>query len=163
MQLSSLYQKATHHGLFHFDHGFQNGIYPYIIGDKGYPLLPWLVIPHKHNATTKHTLLKAFYNRHIFRGRVVVENVFKILKKKFWNLFLKTNLGIIFIFNVVILLFYVVHSNFRWEGHRCGCFDGLIGTRKWTRSTRCTCKDTRQCWRWWNPWCIFVFKREWKF
>jgi hypothetical protein len=40
MQLSSLYPKATHHGLFHLDHGFQNGIYPYIIGDKGYPLLP---------------------------------------------------------------------------------------------------------------------------
>jgi hypothetical protein len=39
MQSYSLYQKATHHGLFHLDHGFQNGIYSYIIGDKGYPLL----------------------------------------------------------------------------------------------------------------------------
>lgn len=69
------------------------------------------MIPHKHNATTKHTLLKAFYNRHIFRGRVIVENAFKILKKKFRNLLLKTNLDIIFIFNVVILLLYVVHSD----------------------------------------------------
>ncbi len=24
------------------------GINPYLIKDKGYPLLPWLMVPHKH-------------------------------------------------------------------------------------------------------------------
>ncbi len=163
MQLSNLYRKATHHGFFHFDHGCQNGIYQYIIGDKGYPLLPWLVIPHKHNIATKLILLEAFYNRHIFRRRVIVENAFKILKRTFRNLLLKTNLDIIFIINVVIYFLYVVQSNFRWEGHRCGCFDGLIGKRKLVTSKRCKCKDTWQHWRWWNKWCISIFRREWKF
>ncbi len=35
---------------------------PYIIGDKGYPLLPWLMVPHKQNAIW-HSMLQALYNR----------------------------------------------------------------------------------------------------
>jgi hypothetical protein len=60
------------------------------------------MIPHKHNVATKRTLLEAFYNRHIFRKRVIVENVFKILQKKLeiycWKLTLTLYLFLMLLF-----------------------------------------------------------------
>jgi hypothetical protein len=43
------------------------------------------MIPHKQNAIIKHIILEAFYNKHVSRGRVVIDIdiVFKILKKTF--------------------------------------------------------------------------------
>jgi hypothetical protein len=75
---------------------FQNDIRPYSLGNKGYPLLPWLMILHKQNANVQHIILKAFHNRQLSRGRNVVENAFGILKKTFRELSLKNNLHITF-------------------------------------------------------------------
>jgi hypothetical protein len=47
LHLSNLYSKVTFDGFFDHEHGSQDGINPYILGDKGYPLLPWFMIPHK--------------------------------------------------------------------------------------------------------------------
>lgn len=48
----ALYRKAMHTKLFWFKSG-ELGFRPYIIVDKlGYPLLPWLLIPHKHGIAT---------------------------------------------------------------------------------------------------------------
>jgi hypothetical protein len=41
------------------------------------------MIPHKQNATIKHIILEAFNNKHVSRGRVVIDIAFKILKKTF--------------------------------------------------------------------------------
>jgi hypothetical protein len=49
----------------------------YIIGDKCYPFLPWLMIHHKQNATIRHIILEAFYNKHVSRGKVVIDNAFQ--------------------------------------------------------------------------------------
>ncbi len=59
------------------------------------------MIPHKQNANVKHTIVKVFYNKHLFKGRSVVENVFCTLKKTFKELLLKKTLSIIFILDVV--------------------------------------------------------------
>jgi hypothetical protein len=40
LQLSNVYKKLTFDGFFDLEHGSQNGINPYILGDKGYPILP---------------------------------------------------------------------------------------------------------------------------
>lgn len=82
----------------------QDNIRPYILGNKGYLLLPWLRILHKQNANVQHILLEAFYNRQLSRGRNVVENAFGILKKTFKKLLLKSNLHITFLPNVNIFL-----------------------------------------------------------
>jgi hypothetical protein len=74
--------------------------------DKGYPLLPWLMIPHKQNANVPHIILKKTYNKHLSRGRDVVENVVGKLKKSFKKLLLKNNLHILFI---LMLLLVVIH------------------------------------------------------
>ncbi len=46
LQISSLHQKATNGNLVRIDQG-ESGIKPYIKVNKGYPLLPWLMILHK--------------------------------------------------------------------------------------------------------------------
>jgi len=46
LQISSLHQKAMNGNLVQIDQG-ESGIKPYIKVDKGYPLLPWLMILHK--------------------------------------------------------------------------------------------------------------------
>jgi hypothetical protein len=39
------YTKVVYEGLFNFENGSQNDICPYIIWDKGYFFLPWLMTP----------------------------------------------------------------------------------------------------------------------
>jgi len=41
------------------------------------------MIPHKQNATIRDIILEAFYNKHVYKGRVVIDIMFKILKKTF--------------------------------------------------------------------------------
>jgi hypothetical protein len=44
--MSTLYHRAIEQNLFVVELG-QEGIKPYILGDKGYLLLLWLMVPHK--------------------------------------------------------------------------------------------------------------------
>jgi hypothetical protein len=41
---------------------WDKGFKPYIIGIKGYPLMPWLMILHKQIANAWHMILEALYN-----------------------------------------------------------------------------------------------------
>jgi hypothetical protein len=74
--------------MFQLNQGEKN-IKPYILGDKSYPLLTWLMIPHKQVANVHHIVLEALYNKQLSYGRSVVENAFGIMKKSFKELFLK--------------------------------------------------------------------------
>jgi hypothetical protein len=78
--LLNLYQKTTFHGLFNYEHRSQNGICPYIFGDKDYPFLPWLMIPHKHVTFVKHTILEVIFNKHYGKKDVLQLT----LQLKFW-------------------------------------------------------------------------------
>jgi len=44
LHLSSLYGKAMNGNMFHFNKG-EEGSKPYLVVNKGYPLLPWLSQP----------------------------------------------------------------------------------------------------------------------
>jgi hypothetical protein len=59
---------------------------PYSLGDKGYPLLPWLMTLHKEDGEA-HLILELLYNHKHKRGRLVVENAYDILKQMFIKLF----------------------------------------------------------------------------
>ena len=56
----------------------------YIIGDSAYPLKKWLVVPYKNNGHLSAKQKK--FNRHLSRGRVVVENTIGMLKGRFRRL-----------------------------------------------------------------------------
>jgi hypothetical protein len=63
----------------------QNGIPPYLLGNKGHPLLPWLMTPHKENGEV-HLVLQLLYIHKHKKGRSIVENAFDILKQTFKEL-----------------------------------------------------------------------------
>jgi len=69
------------------------------------------MIPHKQSANIRHTFLEILYNKHLSKGRNVVENAFEILKKTFKELLVKSNLHTLFLPDVVtccFLLYYMI-------------------------------------------------------
>jgi hypothetical protein len=76
-----------------------DGFSPYLLGDSGYPLLPWLMVPHKQ--VQNLTVLETLFNKKLRRGRCVVENAFGILKQTFWELLVKSDLDVIFLPDVI--------------------------------------------------------------
>jgi hypothetical protein len=76
-----------------------DGFPPYLLGDNGYPLLPWLMTPHRnqHNPS----VLESLFNRKLRRGRGVVENAFGILKRTWQELLHKTELEVTYLPDVI--------------------------------------------------------------
>ncbi len=70
------------------------------MGDKGYPLLPWLRVLLKQFDNVCHIVLETLYNKHSCRGRSVVETHLACWKK-FQTLLLKTNLDVLFLYDLM--------------------------------------------------------------
>ncbi len=109
-------EKAQHMGLFDITRGSQHEFPHYILGDKGYPLISWIMTPFKEDAN--HTILKFLYNKKHKRGQSVVQNSFGILKITLRELLRKSKLGVTFLLDVFIsccllhhLLRFEVESN----------------------------------------------------
>jgi hypothetical protein len=78
LRRSSPYGLAMHGNLFDVRSNM-DGFPPYLIGDSGYPLLPWLMTPHKNHCNPN--VIESLFSRKLCRGRIVVENAFGILKQ----------------------------------------------------------------------------------
>ncbi len=76
----------------------EEGIKPYILGNKGYLLLPGLMVLFKQFANVCHIVLETLYKRHPCQGRNVVKT--HLALKKFQTLLLKTNLDVLFLFDL---------------------------------------------------------------
>lgn len=86
LRRSSLYHLATTtNQLFNVAYS-QEGFSPYLIGDKGYPMYPWLMMPYRDLPTGKRSIQERFFNRKLSTGRCAVENAFGILKQSFREL-----------------------------------------------------------------------------
>ncbi len=84
------------------------GIKLYIIRDKGYPLLLWLMVHHKLIGAP-HSLFDKLFNKQFNHAKVIIENSFGILKKIIQELLIKSNLDVHFLPNVVIYC-YILHN-----------------------------------------------------
>jgi hypothetical protein len=91
---SGLFESSMRGEILQMHHGFTDGITPYLLADKRYPLINWLMIPHKDETNDPPTPLQKLYNKHHRRGRSVVENALGILKGTFRELLLQTNLHV---------------------------------------------------------------------
>jgi hypothetical protein len=98
LRRSSLYRMVMSENLFDVRYSV-DGFSPYLLGDSGYPLLPWLMVPHKH--VRNLTVLETLFNRKLRKGRCVVENAFGILKQTSWELLIKSKLDVVFLPNVI--------------------------------------------------------------
>ncbi len=107
----SLYKNAWFHGLFELGRGSQNGFFPYLLGDKEYPLISCIMIPYKNDG--QHYVLEFLYNIRGKKAHSIVENAFGILKKTFWKLLVKSNLDVFFILEVFIC--YCLLHNLFWS------------------------------------------------
>jgi hypothetical protein len=87
-------------GFFFNEFDSHEDIKPYIIENKRYPLLPWLVVPHKQ-IIVQRSILEALHNKQLSCDKVV-ENNFGMLKKTLCELMIKFNLNLHFLPNVVI-------------------------------------------------------------
>jgi len=102
-----------HNNLFDRQNGV-DGFSPFLIGDSGYPLLPWLMVPHR--GPGQLSLAEQLFNRRLRRGRYVVENVFGILKQTFRELLVKSQLHITFLPDVIICC-AILHNVFLGQSH----------------------------------------------
>ena len=92
-----------------------NGFAPYLLGDSGYPLLPWLMVPHRHQAPL--IVADTLFNRKLSKGRAVVENAFALLKMTFRELHTKLDLSVTFLPDVVICC-AILHNILLEETHK---------------------------------------------
>jgi hypothetical protein len=98
LRRSSLYHLAMSQNLFD-SHYAVYGFSPYLLGDSGYPLLPWLMVPHRN--VRNLSVLETLFNRKLRRGRCVVKNAFGILKQTFRELLVKSELDVVFLPDVI--------------------------------------------------------------
>jgi len=68
---------------------------PYLLGDLGYPLLSWLMVPHR--GVRNLSLSEALFNKKLRSGRYLVENALGILKHSFRELLVKSELHLAFL------------------------------------------------------------------
>ena len=92
LRRSTLHYLATYDNLMTFALSV-DGQTPYLIGDLGYPLLPWLMVLHR--AGRQLFVSEVLYNKKLQSGRCVVENAFGILKHCFQELVDKSDLHLV--------------------------------------------------------------------
>jgi hypothetical protein len=113
LRRSSLYHLAMSQNLFDSRHGV-DGFSPYLLGDSGYPLLPWLMVPHRNMRNL--SVLETLFNRKLRRGRSMVKNAFGILKQTFRELLVKSELDVVFLPDV-ITCYAILHNVLLGQSH----------------------------------------------
>jgi len=99
LRRSTMHYLATHGNLM-TPLASVDGFPPYLIGDLGYPLLSWLMVPHRGGRDL--SVSESLFNKKLRAGRCVVENAFGILKHTFRELLLKSDLHLAFLPDVIL-------------------------------------------------------------
>jgi hypothetical protein len=98
LRRSSMYRMGMAENLFDARYAV-DGFTPYLLDDSGYPLLPWLMVPHRN--ARNFTMLETIFNRKLRKGHCMVENAFGILKQTFRELLVKSDLDVVFLSDVI--------------------------------------------------------------
>jgi hypothetical protein len=90
------------------------GFAPYLVGNSGFSLLPWLMTPHRERENSG--VVQHLFNRKLRRGCCVVENAFGLLKQTFRELLGKSSLQVTFLPDV-ILCCAILHNMLLGQSH----------------------------------------------
>jgi hypothetical protein len=96
LRRSGLWHEVMDRGLLSADSGYQDEIPPYVLGDKGYPLLNWIMVPFKDDGQPC-SLAETYYNKRHRRDRSIVENAFGLLKENWREMEKKTDLNVVIV------------------------------------------------------------------
>jgi hypothetical protein len=88
LKRSGLCQQAQYHALFDPSKGCGDGTPPYLLGNKRYPLISWIMTLYRKGG--RQIILKLLHNKKHKKGHSIVKNVFSILKKTFKELLHKS-------------------------------------------------------------------------
>jgi hypothetical protein len=100
LRRSGLYGNVIQHRILNDQDGISHeGFSPYLLGDKGYPLLTWLMVPYKDDHPL--SMLERLYNKRMRQGRPVVECAFGVIKCTWRELLHQSNLSIDIMLDVV--------------------------------------------------------------
>jgi hypothetical protein len=93
LRKSALWDHIMHRRLLHPDSGCLEVVPPFLLADKGYPLLSWLMTPFREDGEDR-SVVESLYNRRHRRGRFVVENAFGLMKVNWREMLGKTKLQV---------------------------------------------------------------------
>ena len=110
-----------------------DGFPPYLLGNSGYPLLPWLMTPHRN--VRNPTVLESLYNRKLRRGRVVVENAFGILKQSWRELLHKIELEVTYLPDVITACVLLHNFLLRQASDDVNRLLGVLHAEGWRQNT----------------------------
>ncbi len=103
-------------------------IAPYLLTNKGYPLLDLVMTPHIERC---YIFLKQLFNTKHNKGKVIGNNAFDILKKVFYKFQNKIHLHVIIISYLVTC--YISHMLFRCNDR---CLKHYTFFKNWSHYTR---------------------------
>jgi hypothetical protein len=110
LRRSMLYHMASTSNLFN-PAEMVEGFVPYLLGDKGFLLLPRLLTPYWDVPDGRRSVQKRMFNRKLSTTRSIVENAFGILKQSFQELLKVLDLHVT-ILSDVILCCCLLHNVF---------------------------------------------------
>jgi hypothetical protein len=96
LRRSGQWQRVVQRGLMNVDSGYQDGIPPYLLEDKGYPLMNWIIVPFKSDGQPR-SLAETYFNKRYRQGRNVVENAFGLFKENWHEMGKRTDLHVILV------------------------------------------------------------------
>ena len=114
LRWSRLGQEVVHRELMSADSGYWDGIPPCLLGDKGYLLLSWIMVPFKDDGQPR-SLAETYFNKRHCYEKSVVENAFGLLKENWHEMRKKTNMHVSIVPNV----FYsccILYNLTIWQG-----------------------------------------------
>jgi hypothetical protein len=94
LRRSGLWQEEVNRGQMSVKSRYHDGIPPYILADKGYPLLNWIMVPFKDDGQPR-SLVEAYYNKRHRQGRSVVKNTFGLFIENWREMGKKTDLHVL--------------------------------------------------------------------
>jgi len=106
LRRSTLFHHEQRQTLWDYNLTF-NGFAPYLLGDSGYPLLPWIMVPHRRDQNL--SVADSLFNRKLSQGRLVVDNIIGLLKMTFRELHGKCDLNVCIVLDVVVC-YAILHN-----------------------------------------------------
>lgn len=114
LQRLSLWHHVMQRGFLNIAAGLQDGFLLYLLADKGYPLLSWIMTSFKEDGQPR-SLAENLYNRRYWRDRSVVENTFGLMKENWREMLNKSTLEVAFVPDVVHA-YCILHNLTIWKG-----------------------------------------------